>query len=72
MKYSEKECQFIMDTFKEYEKQFGEWLYTAWDFNAVDWPAFAEEAKKSIDANQPLTDKQKKRYRETFQDGAVY
>lgn len=67
-----KDTKHMMDVFTEYEKKFGEWLYSAWDFNSVDWDGLAELAEKSIENGKPLTDEQKNQFFETFEDGKVY
>lgn len=67
-----KDTKHMMDVFTEYEKKFGEWLYSAWDFNSVDWDGSTELAEKSIESGKPLTDEQKNQFFETFEDGKVY
>ena len=62
----------IMEIFKEYEDKFGEWLYTAWNFDSVDWQGLAAEAEKCIKQNTPMKDKVKQSYLEHFDSDKVY
>ena len=52
----------MMQVFEEYEKTFGEWLYSAWDFDIVDWVGLAKVAEKCIQQNEPMTDEIKSKY----------
>lgn len=62
----------IMQIFENYEKSFGEWLYSAWDFESVDWIALAQEAEKCIQQNTAMTDKTKAKFFDQLEQGKVY
>lgn len=62
----------MMQVFKDYEKKFGVWLYSAWDFDSVDWEGLAAEAEKSIQNGHPMTDDVKYTYFDQLEDGKIY
>ena len=62
----------MMRIFEAYEETFGEWLYSAWDFELVDWIGLAREAEKCIQRNKPMTEETKNKFFEQFDEGKVY
>lgn len=62
----------MIEIFEEYEKNFNVWLYSAWNFDSVDWIGLAEEAKRCIQNNSPMTEETKMRYFEQLENGKIY
>ena len=56
---TKEQTDYFMNVFSKYEKKFGDNLYSAWDFDSVDWIGLAKEAESCISHNQKLTEEQK-------------
>lgn len=67
-----KDTKHMMEVFTEYEKKFGEWLYSAWDFDSVDWDGLVQAAEKSIQDNKPMSDEEKQKFFGEYEDDKVY
>ena len=72
MDYTKEQLDHFITVFDKYEEKFGENLFSAWDFDSVDWKGLAKEAEKCIKSNIKLTDDQKEKYYGTLKDKAVY
>lgn len=62
----------MMRIFEDYESRFGEWLYSAWDFDSVNWKGLAEEAERCIHEGKPMTDEIKEKYFGQLEDDKIY
>ena len=62
----------MMQIFEDYEAKFGVWLYSAWDFDSVDWKGLAKEAEKCIQDGNPMTDEVTEKFLKQLDDGKIY
>lgn len=62
----------MIEIFSEYEKKFGIWLYSAWDFDSVDWEGLIKEAEKCVQNNMPMTEETRMQYFEQMENGKIY
>ena len=67
-----KSKNHMIEVFTEYENKFNEWLYSAWNFDFVDWDGLVEAAEESINKNKLLSDEQKRKFYGDFTEDVVY
>ena len=72
MDYTKEQTDHFMKVFSDYEKKFGENLFSAWDFEDVDWLGLSKEAEQCIKSNSPITDEQKAKFYGQLNEGKVY
>ncbi len=72
MDYKKEQVDYFMKVFSDYEKKFDENLFGAWNFDDVDWLGLAKVAEQCIKSNTAMTDEQKSKFFEPFEEGQVY
>ena len=60
------------EIFDAYEEKFDEQLFSAWNFEAVNWKGLAKAAEEALKTGKPLSDEQKKKFYGELEEGKIY